>query len=268
MDSKEFIIASQISDTKNITYIVTINNYLSYDRRAYNASSVIIGGEKRGCVCISVNYVDKTSLISHYEYNEKCSIKRLLNKGDGTRNMLMSIITITREHFYPEIIRTLNLEDDSHIFNNYGKRVNLYWSYYVTYGKTYYEYWFNAQVLSGDEKRLYDNNREKLNTKLSISFDEFTIYIAKNIYYDSKMMSDIKSIFDKIVSEEGTWHDLFSLFDKNIIYNCIGSNLDNICIKLKLFMPKMWYIDLDTFVPIKYTKELSGGNLLRGYLII
>lgn len=191
--------------------------------------------------------------ITHLEFNNRCSIKSLLTKGDGSINMINVSLYVVKRHFYPHTITTINLLDDSHVFNDNGKRVNLYYAYLATHGQTWYQAHFGAKVLGGNDR--FNTDLLKLNDPINIDLDRFMDTIIKTHSIDGINMTDrLKTIFNNALDNKFSWRQLLESTDKKIIYNCIGPNLDYMFETIiGIEMPRKWFIDLGEWDHTKVT---------------
>jgi hypothetical protein len=226
-------------------FFAHINDIIGYDRTTITGHNILIGGIKKGCLAIGIKRIDHFAEITHLEFNSKCSVKSLLTKGDESINMINVSLYIAKTHFYPHIITTINLLDDSHVFNDNGQRVNLYWAYFATHGKTWYQVHFDAKILGDDETR-FNISLLKLDNPIHIDLHRYMSSVIKNTKINEKDFTEQIVTNFTIALENGfTWRQLIKSLNKKIIYNCIGPNLDYLFENIiGIEIPRKWYIDL------------------------
>ena len=114
------------------------------------------------CVELSYNTNDDYIELQSLAYYPRCANNRDLEKGDGTREMIMSILQICIDAF-PDVKRVL-LKDVSDFHCN-NKRVLLSYYSLLLYGQTWYERHFSARPLHKEDGKTLDNFRKLLLTK-------------------------------------------------------------------------------------------------------
>ncbi len=223
--------------------------------------SLLIGSIKRGCIEMNIKPTQQLAHCSHLEYNEKCSMNGLLKRGQGTIDMLNTIFSFAKNSYYPKELQSITLEDDSYIYNNFGKKVYLYWAYYLTNGKTWYETHFNAIPYTNAETNLYLENKTKLNMPINMEWQLFTSYLGP--YTNEIKLSMIKNIFENEKEKGSSWQTLFNQLGQDVIYNYLGHNLNALAIKLDLFMSKNWIIHLDNYLATPYEQIRITDDFLN-----
>lgn len=136
-------------------YKVWTSNYVFLlDILTYDSTYTIKYGDvasKEG-PCIELTYDTETDFIKidSLMYDSRCSYKKLLAKGEGTREMLFSILKLCSQTF-PNIKRFI-LNDVSAIVCN-GENLYLSYFYLLNHGQTWYEKYFQAKPV---KKKIKD----------------------------------------------------------------------------------------------------------------
>lgn len=260
METNNYLIKSQNN------FFVKVLSILSRDDPKTKLSiSVLLGGIKKGCISININPIIKKGDFAYLEYSEKCSINGRLKKGDGTIDMLNTILSFIKNNYFPHQINTVVFVDDSHIFNNFGKKIWLYLAYYLIHGKTWYEAKFSAIPLQENDKLTYDSNKTKLQNPIRMDWNTFSSFLPKNII-DIEI---IKSKFDNAIRSGDSWQELIHDFGQDFIFNTIGDKLPMLFFyQLNLYFPKYWKIDLNTFKPTDYIITEINDNFVDSIQII
>ena len=167
--------------------------------------------------------------------------------------MLNTVISYSKNNYYHNILEKVTLDDDSKIFNNNGKKVKLYWAYYLIYGKTWYEAHCGAQPATETDNKLYLMNINKLNTKIQMSWKEFSSFCSKYYIKNPEKLIEIETIFSTEKEKGSYWNILFKSLASDIIYNCLGENLSQLCgHNLNLHIPTHWQIILENYTVHNY----------------
>ena len=141
-------------------------NIMKYDERIIS-HTYNIGGDYEPCVTVSYKYSDNVPIsasLPHLLYEPECSIGFSLEKGQGTENMIKSIL----RHAFKKVpnISTFSFDDMSHIDCNEKdiskspprkaiKPLNLAYFSIIYHGMTWYERVFHAEMKDKNSYRLY-----------------------------------------------------------------------------------------------------------------
>lgn len=168
--------------TDNYVFLLDI---LTYD----NTYNIKYGDVKsREGPCIELTYDTDTDFIKidSLMYASRCSYKKLLAKGDGTREMIYSILTLCCYKF-PNVKR-FTLNDVSAITCD-GQNLYLCYFYLLIHGQTWYEKYFKARPVKKKIKERLTKFKTLLLHKPDFgifSFFEGESYATWHEYFQSK----------------------------------------------------------------------------------
>jgi hypothetical protein len=253
------ITTSQI--TRNGTNIV-FNRYFNIG--AYVTNS----GEKKTCVDIyvmypemkkeiqSVNYKIAKLITTHY--NEKCSIDKKLERGEGTKHMINTAMYFVYKMC--PFIDGFDINDASTRDCENNTTIVLSYFSITSIGKTWYEKNFKAYIADTAKRNKYHNTVEKLLAQQLPSWDVFEAMFLRGI--DNEIIATIKNIY----SESNTYQTLF----KNI--HNLGIN--KACVYLQPWIEKlMLTTDLRNYIlytqwviPINSVKQVNLINYKKEFV--
>jgi hypothetical protein len=134
----------------------------------------------------------KTSNIQRVDYYEECSLTPKLVKGEGTRQMVYTLLKYLKEHY--EWIQSFSLTDNSTI-KCQGHDVPLAFLSLASNGSTWYTKYFKAELKSLEHRAIYERNIVKLRDagyKNQISYDMFlTLCNLKGTEIEGLMLQDV-----------------------------------------------------------------------------
>ena len=162
MDNEEHFIVSTPKYKFNVSIITR-------DYRVYKQYMVFVGGERKGCVVITLgsqpsnarysSMVSNAAQIPSVDYSPSCSVDRLLERGEGTKYMMKLALRLIKDNSFasygydfsskPE--RTFELTDFSS-FPCGDYSLSLAPMSVALYGQTWYEKHFGA-ILKDDRMR-------------------------------------------------------------------------------------------------------------------
>jgi len=204
--------------TENYTFSLTISKNLG-------THTISIGGEKQGCVNVSVSTPDSIAVqrgfhkiniatIPILEWNSECALDKSLLKGAGTIHMIKTILSEVKKR-YP-YVELFTLTDNSHVKCTNGKEIPLLVLSLIEYKMSWYEKHFNARITDTNLHEKYTKGKEMLNDPyIKIPFDNFRKSIEP---YTNK--GNIESLEKYYQSE--TYYDFFGniLKDKGKFDTC------------------------------------------------
>lgn len=168
--------------TTNYTFVMNVSHYDTIYSIKYGDA---LNRQEGPCIDLTYDTEDNFIKLDCLHYDPRCSYNTILEKGTGTREMIMSLLKLCVESF-PNIKRIL-LHDASTIL---CKNENLELSYYylVIHGQTWYEKYFHAKPV-----------RQKMNQKLK-TFKTFL---------QEKPVNNIFSFYSQSSTDYNSWHDYF-----------------------------------------------------------
>ena len=222
--------------TTNYTFILDI---LHYDTTYSIKYGDALNNRNGPCIELTYDIEDDYIKLDSLMYDIRCSHKEELKKGDGTREMIKSIMKLCIQMF-PDVKRIVFNDVSSIMCNN--KNLFLCYYYLLLHGETWYEKYFNAKPL-----------KQKLSRKLKL-FKEFLKDKPKN---------DVFTFYRSGNYE--TWHDYFKT--KPCEFFIDHKNEIEKISQIKLVYSD-WYIsskyiseyDVDILSVKKYKQQAGGFN--------
>lgn len=186
--------------------VKTSKNEFSFDIMQYDIYYSIRFGdpynrEEGPCIEIQYNTERNEANIESLVYDRRCGSSRSLERGEGTRDMVMASLKVLATLFAG--LTNVYFKDASQISceNN-----SLYLSYYYVamHGQTWYERYFNAKPR---KKKLYNKLKafkELLSSKPSLDtfsfYKNLTNHETWNTYFREKSCSFFLQHFNEIVN--------------------------------------------------------------------
>lgn len=166
-------------------------------------TTIKMGGDYADCINASIDYKDNkpvSAKMPHVMYDEECAYsdgKILLQKGDGTKIMLQTLIAYIKQK-YPSIteikyddMSSIECATETEIKNAKNRKrgtnvkpLPLYCLSIAYNGQTWYEKYFNARMQDADKHAKY---RERVDLMLSskpVDYNEFIkiSYLPKQLW--------------------------------------------------------------------------------------
>lgn len=203
--------------TTQYTFYLTIKTRYSSDKKPYE-QVFLIGGTKKGCVSITVMdkgvrsdyYVYDTTraILPYVEYSTNCSIDGPLHRGEGTRHMMQTLITIIKQ-CAPHVTRIAL--DDSSSYSCDGIAYDLKSYSLSMHAKTWYEKYFAAKPENLIEREDHVKRMSTFKQPLSDNFGLSTLFPSMP-YIDNGVLMEMKTIIDHIKNQRGSITHLFNEF--------------------------------------------------------
>ncbi len=256
---KIMITTSQI--TKNGTNII-FNRYFNIG--AYVTNS----GEKKTCVDIYVMYPEmkkeipsanyKIAKLITTHYNEKCSIDKKLERGEGTKHMINTAMYFVYKMC--PFIEGFDINDASTRDCDNNTTIVLSYFSITGSGKTWYEKNFKAYIADTNKRNKYYNTVDTLLSRRLPTWDVFEAMFLRGI--ENEIIYIIKNLYD----ESDTYQILF----KNI--HNLGIN--KACVYLQPWIEKlMLTTDLRNYIlytqwviPINSVKQVNLINYKKEFV--
>jgi hypothetical protein len=206
--------------------------------------SIIIGGIYEDCINMSVKIGQgvEVASIPHLESFPDCNFENFTKKGD-TVDMIRAAIQFV-VHLFPGI-KYINFDDASNIDcgvtknRKYEKPFSLAYLYLSQYGKTWYEYHFNATL---SNKLLYNIYREE--TKRL--FDPLAVDLTMLYEFANSEQKELLAPYITDASGK-SWIEFFNSIPGSkrctIFFNWLGQLINKIIDGT--FNPQRWIIDID-----------------------
>jgi hypothetical protein len=221
-------------------------NITENNSRGELSYSITIGGISSKCINMSVGLskTDKSlsAEISHLESFPDCNFENFTEKGD-TVDMIRAAMQFISAKF-PDV-KHVYFEDASNIDcgvtknRKYEKPFSLAYLYLSQYGKTWYEYHFNAKQTNPTQYTLYQENSKALSAPINISFSEIVKFASE------EQKTKFAPYFD--AATEKSWIELFNSIPVSercpIFFNWLSSVIDKI-VKYS-YNPRGWVINID-----------------------
>ena len=129
-------------------------------------------GGTRECINISVYKDDAEANLNGISFDNRCSVDEQMVP---TIEMLKTALKFTRLK-YKEHSKSIMFKDHSRITCNKNIQIPLYYFYLTKYGKTWYEYKFNAKLYNKNDIEKIENALKFIkNPGNKIEFDEFIL---------------------------------------------------------------------------------------------
>lgn len=229
---------------------VKFEDYIFYiDEIKYdNCIKIFIGNpDKDEPECVHIRIDDEFPEIANlifFQYDEKCSINKMLKKGEGTKVMFKTIVKYIKK-FYTNV-KMIDLSDTAKIscyYNGSLTKFKLYKWYLFLYGKGYYQknYGFDFENRFKKEKHIENvriiktlkvNLREVFDIlkKLELSNKEIYDFIrqlknnelwcsAIKRIRDENLLNDYCFILDNLLSEIMFKNKIVDLYDEGYRLN-------------------------------------------------
>ena len=144
----------------------------TFDIRTNILKNISIGGDDIYCMVVKINSnTPNVAYIDRVEYNNLCSLNRILKRKVGIQNLVSSCLWTIKKR-YPDI-KIFTLKDDSHIEceeNSKMYKLSLAYDYILKYNQTWYQKLFQA-TLPEPILRTFTDSLEVLDKPLySIEF--------------------------------------------------------------------------------------------------
>jgi hypothetical protein len=225
------------------TFKATIN---TSTLRGEISHSITIGGINDKCInmSVSVSNTDKkmAAEISRLESFPDCNFENFVEKGD-TVDMIKTALQFI-VHIFPEV-KYIYFDDASNIDcgktlgRKYEKPFSLAYLYLSQYGKTWYEYHFNAQQNNAKQYAIYQEKLKNLTAPINLSFSEIVKFASE------EQKTKFSKYFDKSIGK--SWLELFNSIPViercPIFFNWLSPVIDKI-IK-NSYNPRGWVINID-----------------------
>lgn len=225
------------------TFKATINTSTV---RGESSHSITVGGINDRCInmSVSVSNTDKkmTAEISHLESFPDCNFENFVEKGD-TVDMIRATIQFIA-NIFPDVKHVYfddasNIDCGKTLGRKYEKPFSLAYLYLSQYGKTWYEYHFNAQQNNPRQYAIYQENLKNLNVPCRLSFSEIVKFASEEQKFK------FSKYFDDSIGK--SWLELFNSIPViercPIFFNWLSSVIDKI-IK-NSYNPRGWVINID-----------------------
>jgi hypothetical protein len=266
-----------ILETDKYNYKIKINTSqitknginIIYSRYFNIGSYVSETGEKNTCVDIYVMYPEfkkeipsinyKLAKLTTTHYNEKCSVDKKLERGEGTQHMIntamyfVSRICPFIEGFDINDVSTRQCDNNTTIILSYFSITN--------YGKTWYEKNFKAFIADDIKRKKYESIVSDLLESKIPDWEVFNALFLRNVN------KNIKDILKKIYESSTTYRSLFKgIHSEGISKACIylQSWIENVMLSTDLrnyVMYTQWIIPVESIKRIalvNYKKEFIG----------
>ena len=249
-------------------YIITIKNRQFYYKESIfeinNKKNITasLGGDTTYCVVVAI-YEDNPTVayIDIVEYDSRCAKDILLEHKDGTFDLVTTALWTIHTRF--PSIKVFTLKDDSHILCEEGSKkykLNLACESILKYGKTWYQYRFNATLSDSLLSTFYDSQHI-----LDKPLDDINFQASRGASY----LLPYKSIYTNSKSPRDFFKNLREKYQKRYcheVYQWIKKYMDLLNIKL---YSDSWFITTETLNPpqnytiIKTAKNIRGGMKKR-----
>lgn len=157
-------------------------------------------------VTISEDFGENTAMIDYLSFNERCSMNHPMERGEGTKNMVMSVLSLCKRLFG---VSKFSLSDMSSFFcEPSGGEVRLGPHNLLVYGKSWYERKFNAMISSNRDKSRWERSRSVLKSMVTREKAEIILSMIKRIY-DGEEMDQFAELVESSIGIS-TWNEMFS----------------------------------------------------------
>jgi hypothetical protein len=226
--------------------------------------SIIIGGIYKDCINMSIKIGElghvELATIPHLESFPDCNLENFSEKGD-TVDMIRAAIQFIA-YLFPAV-KYITFEDASNIDcgitknRKHEKPFSLAYLYLSQYGKTWYEYHFNATLTNKVFYNLYREETKNLFDKTKL--DTSLLYVYTNSEQKDMIAPYLLDISGK------SWIDFFNSIPISkrcsIFFNWLGQLIDKII--NNSYTPRGWVINIDEMPKTEFSL-LDGPPTQKG----
>ena len=239
-----------------------------------------LGGQRKGCVSITVNALTKTLHINSVDFNEKCVVNGPMTRGVGTVKMVRVALSfmVTK---YLKWFSDITLDDASLTecrFGNDVRMISLMYSYIAVNGQTWYEQKFGATLKYHHD--LYAARIQKLvdrDFKAGIAFYTLPISLATT---DEEEVKTIEDAWERAHTVQQFFRDLQATFKKEycrITFRWLDLIIDNVVLEGTAGVGARWVVNPATFQRVPFVEEetdvalpddvapMVGGSIVARY---
>jgi hypothetical protein len=264
-----------VLETDKYNYKITINTSQSTKNgeniiysRYFNIGAYMTETEEKTCVDIYVMYPDlkkelpstnyKIAKLITTHYNEKCSIDKKLERGEGTRHMINTAMYFVSKMC--PFVEGFDINDASTRQCDNNTTIALSYFSITQYQKTWYEKNFKAFIPDEQKRLKYETTIEDLLSKDLSDWDTFNAIFLRNIN------KDVKEVLKEIYKESKTYRSFFK--------NIHNQGISKACIYLQPWIEKlMMTTDLRNYVmftqwviPIESIKRVPLINYKKDFV--
>lgn len=199
--------------TNEIIQLTNGTQFLVVQYESPDTISLYFGGKDTYCVEMQINKADSIfsrlptfdlseGNLSHVYYNEACAVNRPFMRGVDTQTLIRIAIHYTKTK-YPYITK-IKLDDKSYRDCDNNKTIDLAYSEYLLYGKTWYMKNFDAVFKNPEHAVLFERESKKFQDMMKQTITWEMIYAIMN-YTDILPAPQLKEYFDT----SNTWQHFF-----------------------------------------------------------